>query len=134
MDQFRKKIRVGISIGDINGVGMEVIFKTFMDKRMLDFCTPVVFGSTKVASYHKKVNEIKNFSFNLIDSFNNVNDKQVNLLNCWKEDVEIKLGESTEESKYAFISLEKAKDSLKNNDVDVLITAPINKSSIQKTK
>ena len=77
---------------------------------MLDFCTPVVFGSTKVASYHKKVNEIKNFkTFNLIDSFNNVNDKQVNLLNYWKEDVEIKLGESTEESKYAFISLEKRK-------------------------
>tara|TARA_B100000683_G_scaffold92729_2_gene91668 strand:+ start:6905 stop:7960 length:1056 start_codon:yes stop_codon:yes gene_type:complete len=133
MEQFRKKIRVGISIGDTNGVGMEVIFKTFIDKRMLEFCTPVVFGSTKVASYHKKVNEIKNFSFNIIDNFKDVNDKQVNLLNCWKEDVEIKLGESTVESgKYAFISLEKAKESLKNNDIDVLITAPINKSSIQK--
>ena len=133
MERFRKKIRVGVSVGDINGIGMEVIFKTFMDKRMLEFCTPVIFGSIKVASYHKKVNEIKNFSFNIIDSFKNVNDKQVNLLNCWKEDVEIKLGESTEESaKYAFISLEKAKESLKDNDIDVLVTAPINKSSIQK--
>ena len=133
MKQFRKKIRVGISIGDINGIGLEVIFKTFMDKRMLEFCTPIVFGSAKVASYHRKVNEIKNFSFNIIDSFTNVNDKQANLLNCWKDDVEIKLGEATEESaKYAYISLERAKESLINNDIDVLITAPINKSSIQK--
>ena len=68
MERFRKKIRVGVSVGDINGIGMEVIFKTFMDKRMLEFCTPVIFGSTKEASYHKKVNEIKNFSFN-INSF-----------------------------------------------------------------
>lgn len=133
MEQFRKKIRAGISIGDINGVGMEVIFKTFMDKRMLEFCTPIIFGSSKVAHYHKKVNEIKNFSFNIIDSFKDVNDKQANLLNCWKEDVEIKLGEDTEESsKYTFLSLEKAKEALKNNEIDVLITAPINKASIQK--
>ena len=133
MEKFRKKLRVGISIGDINGVGMEVICKTFIDKRMLEFCTPIVFGSGKVASYHRKVNEIKNFSFNIIDRFKDVNEKQANLLNCWNEDVEIKLGESTEASaKYAFISLEKAKESLKNNDIDVLITSPINKSSIQK--
>lgn len=133
MEQFRKKIRVGISIGDINGVGMEVIFKTFLDKRMLDFCTPVIFGSSKVASYHRKANEIKNFNFKIINDLKDINDKQANLLNCWKQDVEIKFGEPTEESgKYAFVSLEKAKESLKNNDIDVLVTAPINKSSIQK--
>ena len=56
MEQFRKKIRVGISVGDLNGVGMEVIFKTFMDKRMMDFCTPIVFSSSKTASFHRKVN------------------------------------------------------------------------------
>ena len=135
MEQFRKKIRVGISVGDLNGIGMEVIFKTFMDKRMMDFCTPIVFSSSKTASFHRKVNEIKNFSFNIINSFKEVNDKQANLLNCWVEDVEIKIGESCEEiGKYAFISLEKAKQALQNNDIDVLVTAPINKSSIQKNQ
>ena len=135
MEQFRKKIRVGISVGDLNGIGMEVIFKTFMDKRMMDFCTPIVFSSSKTASFHRKVNEIKNFSFNIINSFKEVNDKQANLLNCWKEDVEIKIGKSCEEiGKYAFISLEKAKQALQNNDIDVLVTAPINKSSIQKNQ
>ena len=121
MEQFRKKIRVGISVGDLNGIGMEVILKTFMDKRMMDFCTPIVFASSKTASFHRKVKEL--------------NDKQANLLNCWKEDLEIKIGESCEKiSKYAFISLEKAKQSLQNNDIDVLVTAPINKSSIQKNQ
>ena len=130
----RKKIRVGISVGDINGIGMEVIYKTFMDKRILDFYTPIIFASAKIASYHKKVNEIKNFSFNIINSFNEVNDKQPNLLNCWEDDVQIKIGESTLESgKYAFISLEKAKEALKNKNIDVLVTAPINKSSIKET-
>ena len=130
----RKKIRVGISVGDINGIGMEVIYKTFMDKRILDFYTPIIFGSAKTASYHKKVNEIKNFSFNIINSFNEINDKQANLLNCWEDDVHIKIGESTlEAGKYAFISLEKAKEALKNKNIDVLVTAPINKSSIKET-
>ena len=130
----RKKIRVGISVGDINGIGMEVIYKTFMDKRILDFYTPIIFGSAKTASYHKKVNEIKNFSFNIINSFNEINDKQANLLNCWEDDVHIKIGESTlEAGKYAFISLEKAKEALKNKNIDVLVTAPINKSSIKDT-
>ena len=130
----RKKIRVGISVGDINGIGMEVIYKTFMDKRILDFYTPIIFGSAKTASYHKKVNEIKNFSFNIINSFNEVNDKQANLLNCSEDYVQIKIGESTlEAGKFAFISLEKAKAALKNKNIDVLVTAPANKSSIKKT-
>lgn len=135
MEHFRKKIRVGISVGDLNGIGMEVILKTFMDNRMMDFCTPIVFSSSKTASFHRKLNEIKNFSFNIINSFKELNDKQANLLNCWKEDLEIKIGESCEKiSKYAFISLEKAKQSLQNNDIDILVTAPINKSSIQKNQ
>lgn len=135
MENFRKKIRVGISVGDLNGIGMEVIIKTFLDKRMMDFCTPIVFASSKVASFHRKVLEIKNFSFNIINSFKNINDKQANLINCWDEDVVLNIGESSEEvGKYAYLSLEKAKESLKNNEIDVLVTAPINKSSIQKNK
>ena len=77
----------------------------------------------------------RNFSFNIIKSFKNINDKQANLINCWDEDVVLNIGESSEEvGKYAYLSLEKAKEALKNNEIDVLVTAPINKSSIQKNK
>ena len=92
MIKERKKIRVGVSVGDLNGIGMEVIIKTFEDKRMMDFCTPIIFSSAKTSSYHRKILEIKNFSFNIINDFNKVNDKQANLINCWEEDVEISLG------------------------------------------
>jgi 4-hydroxythreonine-4-phosphate dehydrogenase len=135
MVKERKKIRVGVTVGDLNGIGMEVIIKTFEDKRMMDFCTPIIFSSSKTSSYHRKVLEIKNFSFNIINNFNKVNDKQANLINCWEEDIEISLGKmSPEIGKYAFLSLEKAKDALKNNDIDVLVTSPINKSAIQQNQ
>ena len=62
-----KKIRVGISVGDLNGIGMEVIIKTFLDKRMMEICTPIVFGSAKASAYHRKICEIQNFSFNIIN-------------------------------------------------------------------
>lgn len=125
------KIVVGISIGDINGIGIEVILKTFEDKRMLDFCTPVLFGSTKVVSYHKKT---LNLSTNIhgITNINQINHGKVNLMNIWKEEAPIKIGTSTEESgSYALKSLSSAVESLKNNKIDVLLTAPINKDNIQ---
>ena len=135
MDKQRKKIRVGISAGDLNGIGMEVIIKTFLDRRMLDLCTPVVFVSSKAASFHKKILDIKNFSFNIIKDFSNINDKQVNLINCWDNDLEIKLGKSNIEiGKYALISLEKTTEALKKNDIDVVVTAPINKHSIKQNE
>tara|TARA_B100000700_G_scaffold327624_1_gene442736 strand:- start:1252 stop:2304 length:1053 start_codon:yes stop_codon:yes gene_type:complete len=135
MIKERKKIRVGVTAGDLNGIGMEVIIKTFEDKRMMDFCTPIIFSSSKASLYHRKFLNIKNFNFNIINDFNKVNDKQVNLINCWEEDLKINLGEvSSEIGKHAYISLEKAKDALKNNNIDVLVTAPINKSAIQKSE
>jgi 4-hydroxythreonine-4-phosphate dehydrogenase len=83
-----EKIVVGISIGDINGIGIEVILKAFQDKRMLDFCTPVIFGSTKTVSFHKKK---LNIDTNLhgITSINQLAHNKVNLLNIWKEEVPI---------------------------------------------
>lgn len=127
-----KKIKIGISIGDINGVGMEIIMKTFMDSRMLDFCTPIVYGSTKLASLHKKQLGITDFSFNQIKSIKEINPKKANLLDCWKEDVNITLGESNENGgKYALISLEHATKDLFNGNIDALVTAPINKDNIQ---
>ena len=129
------KIKVGISVGDLNGIGMEVIIKTFLDSRMMDLCTPIVFGGVKTASYHRKALEIKDFSFNIINKIKDINIKRANLLNCWNEEVEIKFGEPSEiAGEYAFKSLEKATEALKNEEVDVLVTAPMNKANIQKNQ
>lgn len=125
------KIIVGISIGDLNGIGVEVILKTYKDKRMLEFCTPVLFGSTKVISHHKKAfnsdTPIQN-----INSLNQINHNKINLLNIWKEDVNIEFGKATNSSgEYAAKSLESAVNHLKEKTIDVLLTAPINKETIQ---
>tara|TARA_B100000900_G_scaffold412430_1_gene434193 strand:+ start:1993 stop:3066 length:1074 start_codon:yes stop_codon:yes gene_type:complete len=127
-----KKVRLGVSIGDINGIGMEVIIKTFMDKRMHDLCTPVIFGSSKVASFHRKAMGIEDFSLNVVENPSKAKNKKVNLINCWDEEVEITIGENTSEAgKFAFKSLEAATNSILKGEVDVLVTAPINKQNIQ---
>ena len=126
-----EKIKLGISIGDFNGIGIEIILKTFLDKRMLDFCTPIIFGSAKVISAYKKNMNI-NVPFNGIKHIEKAIPGKINILNLWKEDVEIKLGTPTDISgKYAFNSLEAATQSLANGEIDVLVTAPINKDNIQ---
>ena len=125
------KIIVGISIGDLNGIGIEVILKTFEDKRMLEFCTPVLFGATKTISYHKKALGIET-PVHGIASINQVTHSKINILNIWKEEVAIELGKATKISgEYAAKSLASGVEHLKNNTIDVLITAPINKENIQ---
>lgn len=126
------KIKVGISIGDVNGIGLEVIIKTLNDNRILDYCTPIVYGHTKVASFHRKTLSINDFSFNVITDPQQAHDKRPNMINCWEEDVKIELGQTTETGgKYAFISLEKAMEDLLAGKIDALVTAPINKHNIQ---
>lgn len=125
------KIVVGISIGDINGIGIEIILKTFEDKRMLDFCTPVLFGSNKVISYHKKALKIDT-NVNGIHSLDKIIHGKINLLNIWKEEVKIELGKTTKEGgNCALKSLTSAVEALNKNEIDVLLTAPINKENIQ---
>ena len=92
-----EKIVVGISIGDLNGIGIEVILKTFQDKRMLDFCTPVIFGSTKSISYHKKLLNSET-QIHGITSIKQVAHNKINLLNIWKEEVKLDIGNATKES------------------------------------
>lgn len=128
-----EKLKIGISIGDINGIGLEVIIKALMDPRLLDFFTPVVYGNTKVASFHRKAIGINDFSFNVINSADQANAKRPNMINCWQEDVKITLGEQNEiGGKYAFISLQRAAEDLKAGLIDALVTAPINKHNIQQ--
>ncbi len=126
------KVRIGISIGDVNGIGLEVIIKTLLDKRILDYCTPIVYGNTKVASFHRKTLGIDDFSFNVINKAADAHPKRPNMINCWEEDVKIELGQSTEiGGKYAFLSLERATNDLVAGEIDALVTAPINKQNIQ---
>ena len=127
------KIKVGISIGDLNGIGLEIIIKTFKDSRMMDFCTPIIFGSSKVASIHRKAIAMQDFSFNIINNIKDANPKKANLLSIWNNDIEINFGEATTKSgELSFDSLKKAADALKNKEIDVIVTAPINKASIQQ--
>lgn len=126
-----EKIVVGISIGDFNGVGIEIILKTFLDKRMFDFCTPVLFGSAKLITAYKKNMDI-NLIFNGIRQVDGALQGKFNVLNLWKEEFEVNLGTPTAESgKYAFLSLEAATNALAKGEIDLLVTAPINKDNIQ---
>jgi len=128
----KKNIRVGISIGDINGIGPEVVMKTFSDSRMLDSCTPIIFCPSKVIAYYRKTLHLKNFHFTVCDHIKDIKHKQVNILASTHEEIPMKPGTSTEVAgKIALESLEAATEALKNNEIDVLVTAPINKENIQ---
>lgn len=129
-----EKIKLGISIGDINGIGVEVIMKTFGDKRMMDMCTPIVFGSSKIASYQRNLLEEKSFSFHIIDKIEDARSNRANMLNCWPEEIPFVVGNETAEGgKYARESLNKATQFLKEGKIDALVTAPIHKNNIQSS-
>lgn len=126
------KIIVGISQGDINGIGLEVILKTFLEPSLSEICTPVLFSSQKTVSYYRKVLGLEEFSFNPIRDFSQISHKKVNVFVCYEEEVNIEMGKNTAlGGKYAFLSLEKATQALKNKDIQALVTAPINKQNIQ---
>lgn len=126
-----RKIRVGITHGDINGVGYEVILKTFSDPTMLELCTPVVYGSPKVAAYHRKAMEIQT-SFSIVNSAEEVQDGRVNVVNCIEEELKVGLTKPTPEAgKAALVALERALADYREGLFDVLVTAPINKHTIQ---
>lgn len=125
------KVIVGISIGDLNGIGGEVVLKTFEDARILEFCTPVIFGSMKTLSFFKKTFKLE-MNLHGIDKISDLIHKKINVLNVWKEPVDIHFGKEEETiGAYAIKSLTAAVSALKNSEIDVLVTAPINKSNIQ---
>ncbi len=129
-----ENITVGISIGDLNGIGGEIVLKTFEDPRMLDFCTPVIFASIKVMAFFKS-HFNSEINFHSINNLNQVAHGKVNVFNCWKEPVNIEFGkEDLKIGEYAIKSLETATKALKNDEIDVLVTAPINKHNIQSEK
>jgi 4-hydroxythreonine-4-phosphate dehydrogenase len=135
LNMEKKLVVAGISQGDINGIGYEVIIKALMDPVMADICTPVVYGSPKVAAYHRKALNINNFSFNNVRSAEEANPRKANLINCLDDNIRVELGKSSPQGgEAALASLERAVSDIKNGRVDVLVTAPIDKKNIQSDK
>lgn len=132
--KLENKIRVGITIGDFNGIGPEVILKTFEDNRLYEYCAPIVYGSTKVLNHYKKLFEMEKPQYSIAKYYNDeleLRPKILNVVNCWDEDVEVQPGsESTDAGKYALKAIDDALHDMKEGMFDVLVTAPINKNLI----
>ncbi|MFN6038279.1 MAG: 4-hydroxythreonine-4-phosphate dehydrogenase PdxA [Bacteroidota bacterium] len=126
------KIILGISQGDINGIGPEVILKTLHESHLLELCTPVVFSSQKTIGFYRKLLGMEEFNFNAVRDLKQINNKKANVFVCYEEEVPIEPGKMTDlGGKYAALSLEKACDALEKKFIDILVTAPINKHNIQ---
>ncbi len=127
----RNKIKIGITHGDINGVGYEVILKTFSNPSMLELCTPIVYGSPKVMAYHRKAMDIST-NFSIIPSAAEAQPNRLNIVNCTDDELKVELSKpSAEGGKAALDALERALKEYKEGGFDVLVTAPINKHTIQ---
>lgn len=127
-----KKLKIGITMGDMNGIGLEVILKALDRKEIVNLCTPLIYSSAKVVAYHKNIVNLEDFQFQSVNSAENLFTGKVNVVNCWSDTANIALGKATEESgKYAFESLKQAVADLKNGIIDAIVTAPINKEAMQ---
>jgi len=126
------QIRIGITCGDVNGVGLEVVMKTFMDSRMHQICTPVIYAGNKLVSLERKLLNLNEFQYQTVKSAEEAILRKTNVVNCWEEEVAVEFGKPSETSgQYAFRSLEAAVTDLKAGKIDAIVTAPINKNTIQ---
>ncbi len=122
---------IGFTCGDLNGIGIELIIKTLSDHRILEICTPVVFANNKCINFYRKTLPEVNFSYSSVKELNRLNPKQVNIFNCWEEEVVINPGQLNETGgKYALESLTQATQALKDGLIHGLVTAPIHKKNI----
>ena len=129
------KLKIGITHGDINGVGYEVILKTLSDPRIVELCTPVVYGSSKVAAYHRKALDLSPFNFNIITSAEQCAAGKINMINCFDDELKVELSKpSAQAGEAAFLALEAATADLQAGLIDAIVTAPINKHTIQSDK
>jgi len=135
MSNELQKPVIGFTCGDLNGIGTELILKSLVDHRILDICTPVVFASNKSINFYRKGLPEGNFSYNSCKEFTRLNPKQVNIFNCWEEEVAITPGQLNETGgKYAWLSLKQGVQALKENQIHALVTAPIHKKNIQSAE
>ena len=128
-----KRIKIGITHGDVNGIGYEVILKTLSDERMTDFCTPIIYGLQKIMLYHQKTMELPSINFKIINKPEEAADGKINLINCGDDNLKIEFGRSSAEvGKAAFAALEMAAADLKRGAIQTILTAPVNKSNIKR--
>ena len=126
------KIRVGFTHGDINGIGYEILIKALRNQDINELITPIVYGSAKIAAYHRKNLDIYNFSFNQVISADRANPKRPNLVNCVDNHISVDMGQVTAQAGQAALqSIQCAVKDVKEGKIDVLVTAPINKLAIQ---
>jgi 4-hydroxythreonine-4-phosphate dehydrogenase len=131
----QEKIKVGITIGDAAGIGPEIIMKTFSDDRLFKQFTPIVYGNPRVFSYYKKALELEKFQYSSVKNYYNLNTNSLNIFPVWNEEFSIVAGEpNAETGKYALKSIQAACEALKNKEIDVLVTAPINKNVIHSNE
>ena len=127
--------KIGITHGDLNGIGYEVIFKALIDNKIMDLCTPIVYGLSKAASYHRKSLDIQDFSFQFIKTADQASVKRPSLINLYEDEVKIELGTSSKVAgQMAERALYAAGRDLKNSHIDAIVTAPVNKDNIQSDK
>ena len=127
-----RKLNVGITVGDINGIGPEVIIKALDNSLVLKKCVPIIYGSSKLMSFHKNILNNLDISFSTFTKEKGPRVDRINIVNCWEESVELSLGKMTEEGgKYARIALETAVNDLKDGVIDCLVTGPIHKKAMQ---
>src|ERR1051325_3938049 len=133
MSAPHKRVRAGITIGDINGIGVEVILKTFNEPMLFDFCIPILYGNTNVVAYHKKnLPSVDKVNYQQITDFNAINPFSINIINCWEEEVIINLGQPSQKAgDCALLALDEALKDILAKKIDVLITAPLNKSTVK---
>lgn len=123
---------VGITVGDLNGIGPELILRTFEDNGLLNFCTPIIYGSAQTIIYHKKLLNIKNFNFQIIEDADKVHHNKINFINAWDDEVKIEIGTSSYQTGQAAAkAIIKAADDLVAGKLNAVVTAPINKETVQ---
>jgi len=134
-EDTRYKPVIGITIGDVNGIGPEVIIKTVSEQKLYDYVTLVIYGHGKVFTHYKKILDATNFSFHQFNSGDRLNEKKANVINCWEDDFEIKPGqENADGGRCALAALQKAVEDLQSGFIDGVVTAPISKNNIQSSE
>src|SRR5258708_866074 len=129
--QTADKPRIGITLGDLNGIGTEVVIKALADNRLLNILTPVIYGSTRVLSYYRKLMELEEFNYSQVRNKGQFFAKAVNVVNCWEDMIEINPGQPSRQSgKAALLCLKKAVEELKEGLIDGMVTGPIDKNTI----
>lgn len=131
----KESIRVAISIGDFNGIGVEVVLKALSNPKITEMCTPCIYGSSKVISFYKKMLNLHDMHLNIVKSASQIHTRKLNLISCWEEETPINPGTPSEEAgAYAFKALEAAVRDIKNGEMDVLVTAPLDKSTVNRSE